>query len=244
MQIILYSVASWMVFLFTDFLFFLFFIGKDAKTLSITFIPDTFTVLFTSACYLGIGLCLGLCIKGLEVPGRNFLPLKHNQWLHLTAVLSVAFNSLMNAVLLYKNHIVAIPLSLSAYVMAVILVLLIIPGLWLVFKIAGLIKKAPVFSLPSLCVSGEVFWNIIREGLYSGGYLKDSFMQGSVTAVILTALAVSSLVFTFFYYYASRFFFKSKPKLRMRCLLITLPGALLFSSMTFGSTCHAAQSAG
>ncbi len=241
MQIFLFSLASWMIYFCVDFLFFLFSAWMDAKVLNLTFTPDTFTILFTIACYISIGVCMGLCIEGVKVFGGKYLSLIHSQWLHLSVVLSVGCISLIHGVLLYKKHILVIPFSLSANIKVIILLLLTIPGLWAAVKITGMIKKSPIVSLISLCISVEVFWNILREGLYPGRYLKDSVIGGSGITVIMLAFAVGILVYTCFYYCVPRLFSKNSPNLMMRFLLITLPGALLFSSMLYGSACHAAQ---
>jgi len=239
MQIFFYAIGSWLTFLSVDLLFFLFSSWKDAKTLHLKFIPDAFSVIFIVLCYTGIGLFVGTCVKGLEVFGKKRLLANQTQWLYLAITLSFALNCLINIVLIYKQHIWAIPFSSTAYRQGLILLTLIIISLALALRFSQVLQKSLAITLFSVCTAGELFWSITREGLFPGGCLKDSFIGYNSITVILAALVVSGLFFTSIYFYVPRLFAITK-KSALNVFLCVLMGSLLYAG-TF-DTSYADQS--
>jgi arylsulfatase A-like enzyme len=206
MHIVLYTLGSWLTFLFVDFLFFLFSSMKDATTLNLKFIPDLFSVVFIIICYMGIGLFIGICVKGCEALGKTKTCAHKNKWLCLAVTLSFAVNCLMNIVLFYKQQTSAIPFASVPYLRAVMLLIIIIISIAVAVKFSHVLKKSPVITLFSVCTSGEVFLSIIREGFFPGGCLKDSFAGYNSLTVLSTAVVLGGLVFSSIYFYAPRLF--------------------------------------
>jgi len=212
MQLFLYAVGCWLTFLAVDSLFFVFSSLKDVRTFSLTFVPDTFTIVFIVLCYTCIGFSIGLFLKCFEGIGKKYLPAKNHSWPCLAVIVSLGCNCIMNSVLLYKNNILKIPFLSAVYSKAFLLFIVILLGIWLAVTCANMIRKGPLTALMAFCVSGELFWGILREGLFPGGSLKDSFAGyggGIITAV---AVAVSGLVFTSLYFYVPRLFARSGRK--------------------------------
>jgi arylsulfatase A-like enzyme len=240
MQIFLYAIGSWLNFLFIDLLFFLFFSWKHVKTFNLKIIPDTFSVFFILLCYFGIGLIIGFCLKGFDVLCKIFLLEKKIKWAYLSITISFGLNCIFNAVLLNKKSIWVIPFSIPIYIEALILLTIIILCVSLAVKFSHVIQKSPVIALFSVCTSGELFWSIIREGSFPGGWLKDSFLGYSNSIVILVAFFISSLVFTSIYFCLPRLF--SIPGKRVFNAFLNF---LLFSLLSAGTydSSYAGQSA-
>jgi len=241
MKIFFYAIGSWLTFLSVDLLFFLFSSWKDAKTLHLKFIPDAFSVIFIVLCYAGIGLFVGACVKGFKVFGKKKLLINQTQWLYLPITLSFALNCLINSVLFYKQHIWAIPFASGIYFKGFILFAIVILGVSLAVKFSQLIQKSPLITLTSICISGELFWSIMREALFPGGFLKDSFAGYHSIIVILSASVVSGLAFASIYFFVSRLF--SKTRVCGLNIFLCFLMALLLHTATADTSCAGQSSA-
>lgn len=239
MRSILFSIAAWFIFFCAELLFFSVATWRDATTVQITYTPDSVTVLLTAVCYIGIGACQGVCLKVIEALSAEMLPIRRSQWVHLAVLVSFFAYSMMHCALLSKLHILPFPAALPMYAKAGGALLLAMAGLVLAGIIACRIQKSPGVFLTSLCLSGGVFWNIVREGLHSGGFLKGSWMQGDIRAVVVTAAVIGIFLFFCGYSCMPRIVTRLRQG-RASCVLLI---AFFLAGLAGPRPCHAAPPA-
>jgi arylsulfatase A-like enzyme len=208
MQIVLYAIGSWLIYLAVDFLFLLFSSWADAAYYSFVLVPDEFTIIVTILCYMGIGLFIGLGLKSVDVLSRKkFFANSRNRWAYLTVTLSLELNCLMNIFLLYKNYYGATSLLHITFLRIIALFTMIVLCAAVAAKISHMMQKSPAITLISVSAAGETFLSIMREGLF--GSLTDSFIGGNSVTVIAAAFFISSIFFSGSYFFLPRLFAKS-----------------------------------
>jgi arylsulfatase A-like enzyme len=226
MQIFLYATGSWLIYLIVDFLFLLLSSWMDAAYHSFVLVPDVFTIILTIPCYIGIGLFIGLCLKSIDVLSRKKIFANRIRWAYLAVTLSLGLNCLMNVFLLYKNYYGAASLLHITFLKIIALSTMIILCAAAAVKFSHMFKKGPVITLISVSVAGEIFFSVMREGLY--GCLTDSGIGTNSITVIAAAFFISSVIFTGSYFFLPRLFAKSG-KNGLYVFLCLLMSSLLYA---------------
>lgn len=241
MQIFLYAIGSWLIYLFVDFLFLLLSSWMDAAYRSFVLTPDVSTIILTILCYAGIGVFIGLCLKSIDVLSKKKIFTDGNRRGYLAVTLSLGLNCVMNILLLYKNYYGAAALLHMTFLKLIVLFTMIVLSAAAAVKLSSMLKKGPVLTLISVSAAGELFFSILREGLF--GSLSDSVIGGNSIIVIAVAIFSSSVLFTGSYFFVPRLFAKSGEK-SLHLFLCLLMSSLVYAGMpdaSFAGTLTPAQ---
>jgi arylsulfatase A-like enzyme len=210
--------VCWLIFVSIDFMMLAAFTLAQKSHYSL--FPGFFPALALLACYLSIGILLGLitaitlCIKRALVQGTS------PDGFHASLSLSLTVNCLIN---LYNiGHALALPFQTTA-----LFVLLGGCLFWGLINVIRSLKKSAVVSLLALCISLELFWGTVR-GCLGGGIFLLTVHGITVVYVVLLSLFVCATVFTLLYFVAPALVLKMK-KLPLVLALFSCGTCLLCS---------------
>jgi len=186
------GVVSWLIFMSIDFMMLAAFILVQESHYSL--FPDFFSVLALLACYLSIGILLGLITATALSIKTTIARGKPSEGFHVSLSLSLTVNCVMNLYTIGRALSVPFPTAVLCILLGGFL-------FWGFINGIRSLKKSAVVSLLALCVSLELFWGTVR-GCLTGGIFLLGAHDITAVYVFLLALLVCAIVFTLLYYAA------------------------------------------
>jgi len=218
MKSVLVSLGSWFIFVSIDSMFLAVFTLTQSFNHDI--FPDLFSFVEILACYLCIGIMLGLIsFIILSIKNKNF-QLKKLDGFYLPLALSLTASCMINIYIISSE--LRLPfqhLITYAFIFGLLL--------WGFMKIINYLRKGMMVSLLSLCISLEMFWSITR-GLLRGGILFIIVSNLNIIYIFLLALFICFAVFMLLYCLVPNLFLKIKG-LTLKLSLITIIICLFFN---------------
>lgn len=202
------ALVCWLIFASIDFMMLAAFTLAQKSHYSL--FPGFVSVLALLACYLSIGILLGLITAAALSLKTALVQGTSPNGFHASLSLSLTVNCLIN---LYTiGHALALPFQTPA-------LFVLIGGFlcWGLINVIRSLKKSAAVSLLALCIALELFWGIIR-GCLRGGIFLLTVHGITVVYVFLLSLFLCATVFTLLYFVAPALVLKMKKLPRVLAL--------------------------
>ncbi len=210
---VLISLGSWLIFMSIDSMFLGVFTLAQKSYYNL--FPDFISSLTILACYLCIGISLGLISVMILFIKNKTSQTKSFDGFYLPLSLSLTINCMINIYII--NNELHLPFQMP--ITYGILFGLLLYGF---MKITKYLKKSVMVSLFSLCVSLEMFWSIVR-GFLKGGILFVIINDVNIVYIFLSALFIYFAVFMLLYFLVPNLLSKVKgPLLKLSLILMVL----------------------